>query len=74
MTRLKLWRKDFKHHNPTKGYCGFNYYLYELGINNNLWPKIWMIMIYLTGNNLKECTAEVYDKRLEPIKQKKEHK
>lgn len=69
MTKLKLWRNDFKKYSPLKGFCGFNYYLYELGVKSNLWPKVFMIMFYLTGNNLKECTAEIYDKKGNAIKQ-----
>lgn len=66
MDCVKLWRKDFKKNSPV---FGFNYYLHELGIKNNLWPQIWMVMIYLTGEKLNKCIAEIYDQNLESIKQ-----
>lgn len=69
MNQLKLFRKDFRRYNPRSGYCGFNYYLYELGIKSNLWPHIWTVIIYLTGNTLNKCTAEIYDKQGNAIKQ-----
>lgn len=69
MNQLKLFREDFRKYNPVKGYCGFNYYLHELGIKSNLWPKVWIIMIYLTGKSLNECAAEIYDKQGHAIEQ-----
>lgn len=58
MNKLYLFRQEFK-----QGY--FEKCLRDLGINKKIWPKISMVMIYLTNS-----TFEVYDKDGNSIKQK----
>lgn len=69
--KIKLWRKDFRNINPHQGINGFNRVLKRLGIRNNLWPSIWMIMVYVTSSDkaIKNSICELYNKKLEPIKQ-----
>jgi hypothetical protein len=66
MTKLKIWRKNFKSNPPV---YGFNWYLHEFKVKSNLWPRVWIILIYLTGKELNKCTVELYNKKLDPIQQ-----
>jgi len=62
---LKLWRKDFSFYNKGR-VTAFYRILDNLGIRSNLWPEVYMVIVYADG---QFCKSEIYDRHLESIKQ-----
>jgi len=61
---LKLWRKDFIRIKDRID--AFYRVLDSLGVRSNLWPEVYMVIVYAEGHY---CKSEIYDKHLESIKQ-----
>ena len=64
--KFKLWKRDFIRRNPNRQVDVFYRVLDNLGVRANLWPEVYMVMIYAEGAN---CKSEIYDRHLDPIKQ-----